>query len=193
MNTSKPPSESLDLDLRQGLPEALRVLLNEFPRETWEDHPGFDGLIRFWLDRHMMFRRILERIDQEAKARATRVIDPAVQAQSLARLGSAFVGELHGHHNIEDAHYFPVLAGKDQRISAGFELLDKDHHAMDGLLDGFVSRANGLLRAEPSDTSELGRFIDEVAVFSRCLERHLIDEEDLVVPVILKYGAAGLA
>ena len=42
----------LNLETRDGLPEALRVLLEAFPREVWEGHENFGQLVRFWLDRH---------------------------------------------------------------------------------------------------------------------------------------------
>ena len=34
-----------------------------------------------------------------------------------------------------------------------------------------------------------GRFRDELARLEELLDRHLIDEEELIVPVILRYGA----
>ena len=37
-----------------------------------------------------------------------------------------------------------------------------------------------------------GRFRDELAHLEQLLDRHLIDEEELIVPVILRYGSAGL-
>ncbi len=184
---------TLDLDLRTGLPDALRVLLEEFPRDSWDDHPGIEGLVRFWLDRHMMFRRMTERLTLDAERRKDGLIDRAAYVSGLSRLGSAFVGELHGHHNIEDAHYFPMLATKDPRIAAGFEMLDKDHHALDAHLNAFVERANAVLQAGDTDGSQVGRFAEELERLDKLLDRHLIDEEDLVVPVILKYGAGGLA
>ena len=48
--------DDLALGVRAGLPDALRVLLADYPREGWESHPHFTGLVRFWLDRHLMFR-----------------------------------------------------------------------------------------------------------------------------------------
>ncbi len=182
-----------DLDLRTGLPDALRVLLEEFPRDSWDDHPGVEGLVRFWLDRHMMFRRMAERMTLDAARRKDGLLDRGAYAYDLSRLGSAFVGELNGHHNIEDAHYFPMLAAKDPRITSGFEILDKDHHALDGHLNAFVERANAVLQAGENDGSEVGRFAEELDRLGKLLDRHLIDEEDLVVPVILKYGADGLS
>ena len=182
----------LDLDLRTGLPDALLVLLKEYPREHWEAHPGYDGLIRFWLDRHMMFRRVLARLVDDAQRRKDGDMDRRNFASGLARLGSGFVGELHGHHSIEDMHYFPVLATKDARVAAGFELLDKDHHALDAHLNRFVERANSALQAGDEDSAEVGRLVEELDALGRFLDRHLIDEEELVVPVILKYGAGDL-
>jgi hypothetical protein len=54
--------------------------------------------------------------------------------------------QLHGHHQIEDHHYFPLLRQKDARIERGFDLLDADHHALDGILNRFVAQANGAIR-----------------------------------------------
>ena len=32
---------TLDLETRSGLPEAMRILLAEYPREAWEADPNF--------------------------------------------------------------------------------------------------------------------------------------------------------
>jgi len=185
--------EAYPLETRAGLPEALRVLLDAYPRETWERDPGFSQLIRFWLDRHMMFRRISARLVTDAQARLDGTGDPRAYAGALSRLGSAFVGELHGHHHVEDAHYFPVLARHDARLEAGFALLDRDHHALDGQLQAFVAAANAVLHApEAARHDATGAFHAHLAGFAPLLERHLTDEEDLVVPVLLKYGERGI-
>ena len=84
----------------------------------------------------MMFRRILEKLSADTRAAADRKIAPQAYAQGMARLGSMFVGELHGHHGIEDAHYFPVLAAKDaqnhpaQTIDVVKETADLWFHTM---------------------------------------------------------------
>ncbi len=184
----------LALDVRTGLPDALRVLLEEYPRAGWEADPGFEGLIRFWLDRHLMFRRMMAMLTEEAEGRIDGRIDPRQYAQQLARLGGRFVNELHGHHMIEDHHYFPALATKDRRIETGFELLDADHHAIDPMLQLFADGANRILRAEGpvQGRDATGAFLADLRRMDRMLDRHLTDEEELIVPVILKYGTAGL-
>lgn len=180
--------QPIDLETRDGLPDALHVLVTAFPRDTWEAHPNFGGLVRFWLERHQMFRKLsaLLRADTEA------VLDGGMDVQDhkarLSRFGGMMLQDLHGHHQIEDMHYFPKLSGREAAVSRGFEILDRDHHAMDGLLNRFAETANGVLRGQ----AEPGAFLQELAAFDRMLLRHLEDEEDLVVPVILKHGLDGL-
>ena len=186
----------LDLTRRKSLPDALRVLVEELPREGWEAHPEFSPLVRFWLDRHVMFRDLLSRLGADTREALDGNLDPMSYARALGRLGSAFCGELHMHHNIEDAHYFPVLAPLDARVARGFELLDADHHAIDPMLQAFADRANAVLR-DPIPGGDLtdrlgavGRELDGMAI---ALDRHLTDEEELVVPVLLKHAPDGLA
>lgn len=184
----------LELDLRTGLPAALRVLLDEYPRAGWEADPGYSGLIEFWLDRHMMFRRLVERLRTDAERALDKRLEIGPYRQHLARLGSMFVQELHGHHSIEDQHYFPVLSRLDLRIQKGFELLDRDHHALDPLLGEFVGSANAVLQpGSQVDADAIAAVYTRIEQLDRLLDRHLIDEEELVVPVILKHGANGLA
>jgi iron-sulfur cluster repair protein YtfE (RIC family) len=186
----------LALAKRDKLPDALRVLLAEYPREGWELDPGFDGLVKFWLDRHLMFRRLMSEMGSATEAVLDKKIAPDRYAATLSRYGGMFVNGLHEHHTIEDTHYFPKLAKKDSRIQKGFDILDKDHHDLDALLSDFVGGANGLLQRS-ADAAKLhedaGRFHKELLRLERLLDRHLVDEEELIVPVILRFGASGLA
>jgi iron-sulfur cluster repair protein YtfE (RIC family) len=189
------PTPNDSLDLRAGLPDALRVLLAEYPREGWQSDPHFQGLVSFWLDRHQMFRRLMETMQTETRTLIDRKSDPRQFAGRLSRLGGMFVQELHGHHQIEDHHYFPVLAKKEPRISRGFEILDTDHHALDTHLETFVKGANAVL-SRLDDRAALqtaaGRFDADLSRLEGFLNRHLLDEEDLIVPIILKHGERGL-
>lgn len=180
----------LALTQRDGLPDALRVLLQELPRAQWPEHPNFDGMVKFWLDRHLMFRQLLEVLQQDARALTDRQIDFATFGPRLARHGGMLLNELHGHHQIEDMHYFPHLARLDPRLDQGFALLDNDHGAMDGLLHDMADSANAVLQAQGT-ADPLGAFHDRLSGFETMLDRHLTDEEDLIVPVILKTGFGG--
>lgn len=188
----------LDLSLanRSGLPEALRVLLHDYPREAWEAHPQFGGLVQFWLERHLMFRKLLAMLEDDSQAVLDRRLDPQSYAERLSRFGGMLVNQLHAHHRIEDGHFFPTLSVLDQRITSGFDILDKDHHALDGWLQSFTVSANGVLQrmADDAEAREAAAPLrQELLAFERMLDRHLNDEEELVVPVILKHPDAGLA
>ncbi len=178
------------LDRRTGLPDALRVLVEALPRGTWEAHPNFSPLTRFWLERHLMFRDALERLQGGTRDFLDDRAEGRVYGRETARLARFLLQELHGHHAVEDHHYFPVLQGLDPRLEKGFVLLDGDHHALDGHMNGLAAATNEMLRglagADPkAGAARLGARLDGFGGF---LDRHLTDEEDLVVPVILTYA-----
>lgn len=179
--------QSDKLITRGGLPDALRVLLEDFPRDVWEAHPNFSGLVAFWLERHVMFRRLTQTLKQDAEATLDAKLDPMQHTARLTKFGSMLITQLHGHHQIEDYHYFPVLAGMAPKLTRGFEILDHDHHDLDGLLNQFSTSANAVLKG-----GEVGVLHSEILALEGFLGRHLEDEEDLIVPVLLKYGSDGL-
>jgi iron-sulfur cluster repair protein YtfE (RIC family) len=186
--------DDLSLETRAGLPDALRALVEAYPRESWEAHRHFGGLVQFWLERHMMFRRLHQLLREDVEKLLDGNADPGNFAGRLSRYGSMFVGELLGHHNIEDVHYFPVLSGRESSLARGFEILDRDHHALDAHLGAFVERANMVIagRDAPDLRDQAGAYHADVVRLGRFLDRHLLDEEDLVVPVILRHGPSGL-
>ena len=181
-----------DLAQREKLPDALRVLLEHYPRALWESHQNFDGLTRFWLERQLMFRRALAQWQEDTRGFLDKGRDARAHGQMTARIGGFLINELHGHHQIEDAQYFPTLAAAEKRLAHGFDLLDADHHALDHQLAGLTDAANAHLRAlqdrGADTTASAGAMLTRLDGFERFLDRHLIDEEELVVPVILHHA-----
>nr|WP_235971185.1 hemerythrin domain-containing protein [Palleronia pontilimi] len=172
------------------MPDALRVLVEQLPRGTWEAHPNFSPLTRFWLDRHLMFRDVLGRLQDGTRQFLDGDADAQRYGRETARMAQFFLQELHAHHGIEDHHYFPVLQGLDGRLERGFALLDADHHALDGHLNGLAEGTNAMLTGLAGDDPRAGAGALEARLdgFQQFLDRHLVDEEDLVVPVILTYA-----
>lgn len=168
------------------MPDALRVLVEEFPREVWQSHDNFGQMVQFWLQRHLMFRQLTDALKQDTRAFGARDLAFEAYAGRLSQLGGTLLNELHMHHQIEDQHYFPKLTRLDARISTGFDLLEQDHHAIDPLLHEMADSANGVLQG-----GEIGLFQEALARLHALLDRHLTDEEEIVVPVILKSGFDG--
>jgi iron-sulfur cluster repair protein YtfE (RIC family) len=191
----KSTSDPLGLADRTGLPDALRVLAEGYPREGWEAHGNFDDLTRFWLDRHLMFRRLQSELADDARALLERNAEPVRFAQRTSRLAGMLINQLHGHHQIEDHHYFPLLSARDLRLIRGFDLLDSDHHELDERLNALTLVANTSLQAISANEPYIdatAAYLTQVERLASLLDRHLTDEEELIVPILLEYGPVQL-
>jgi Hemerythrin HHE cation binding domain len=188
--------EALALARRSGWPEDLRVLVARFPREQWQGHPNLGEMARFWLSRHDMFRELATMIQAiEAQFRAGALSAAEFPRQLVPRL-QFLLSQLGVHHQIEDLHYFPIFRAADARLARGFDVLEGDHHAIHADMARTAETANALLRALQGDADVLRRCGDDYAAVSgallKGLIRHLDDEEDLIVPLILERGEAAL-
>ena len=47
---------------QDDMPREMRFLLDRYPRDAWDAHPGFHEKTKHWLGAHKMFRRVAERI-----------------------------------------------------------------------------------------------------------------------------------
>jgi hypothetical protein len=193
-------SEALALARRSGWPEDLRVLITRYPREQWQGHANLGEMARFWLSRHAMFRELATMIQAiEAQFRAGAMPAAEFPRQFVPRL-QFLLSQLGVHHQIEDLHYFPIFRAADMRLARGFDVLEGDHHAIHADMAATAETANALLRALSAnlagDADALRRCGDAYAAASgallKGLVRHLDDEEDLIVPLILDRGEAAL-
>lgn len=186
----------LAIDRRTGLPEDLRFLVARYPRENWQGHENIGGMANMWLQRHDMFRELGGLLTQVIGEYREGVRDARDFAGFFAPRLQFFLGQLDGHHNVEDQHYFPVFAEAEKRLKRGFDILDGDHHAIHEALERNAESANGFLRAL-QETEDRQRFAadvyaDENTRLVAMLTRHLADEEDLIIPLILDRGDRGL-
>ena len=189
-------TEALALARRSGWPEDLRVLIARFPREQWQGHANLGEMARFWLSRHDMFRELATMIQAiEMQFRAGEFLAAEFPRQLVPRL-QFLLSQLGVHHQIEDLHYFPIFRAADKRLARGFDVLEGDHHAIHADMAATADTANALLRALQGNADALRRCGDAYAAASgaliKGLIRHLDDEEDLIVPLILDRGEAAL-
>lgn len=180
------------LDGRKGLPSDLRVLVEKYPRRDWQRHRNLGGMAQFWLRRHDMFRDLGGMLNRgmlkyrEGELSANQFTD-----WFFPRL-NFFLQNLHGHHQIEDYHYFPVFREAEARLARGFDILDSDHHILHDALEANADSARSFLSLLDGDHDKLRFAADDYAVNTEylvsLLTRHLEDEEDLIIPVILDRG-----
>ena len=188
--------EELALARRTGWPDDLRVLLARYPREQWDAHVNLGEMARFWLSRHAMFRELSIMIkDITARFRAGSLSPAEFARQFVSRL-QFILDQLNVHHQIEDLHYFPIFRAADARLTRGFDVLEGDHHHIHADMARTAESANALLQALRSDKDKLHRcgdgYADASGTLITGLIRHLDDEEDLIVPLILDRGEEAL-
>lgn len=186
----------LDLDTRAGWPDDLRFLLDRYPRERWLRHANLGGMCRFWLRRHAMFRDLGVGLkDATGRFRAGDVPAHAFQSWFAPRL-QFFLSQLHAHHQIEDFHYFPLFRAAEERLQAGFETLEKDHDTIHRSIVQSAETANEFFQSmnggDDATRRSADRYADVNEALLKQLLRHLDDEEDLIVPLILDRGEAKL-
>jgi len=185
-----------DLDIRTaGLPEDMGLLLVDYPRASWEGHPGFREKTRNWLGAHRGFRQLADLVRSDTEAYLEKNLAPDDFAARLSRFGNLLVGNLHGHHTWEDRSYFPELSAADPRFDRGLEILEQDHAVLDEVLHAFSGTANRAIKLvqldEPQAREEAGRLQPVAEAIETLLDRHLGDEEDLAVPIILHHRLRG--
>jgi len=183
-------SDMFSIETRTGLPEHLRVLADRYPRAQWRGHMNFNDLTSFWLERHLMFRQVLDKVIGDTQAHLDG--HSARYGAELSRYTGFFLNQLHGHHQIEDQHYFPQFMAMDKRLVQAFDILDADHHALDHHLNSLADHTNQVLRAlQQGDAARdaAGRLLAAQEGFKVFLDRHLMDEEEIIVPIVLEYGA----
>lgn len=182
----------LTLGERTGLPDSLAYLRGKHPSARWRDHPNYGGLANFWKQIHNGLRaegadlQSLTRNFQEGATTPDRF-----QRAFLPMLRS-HLGNLDGHHQVEDRFYFPRFRALDDRMRAGFDLLERDHEAIHKLLQNSAEGANRLLASLQQDReaqrSAADNYADAAQRLLALLDRHLDDEEDLVIPAMLEHG-----
>lgn len=185
-----------DFQLRTtDMPADMQALLAEYPRDMWETHPGFTEKTLHWMGAHQMFRKVSRLVTRETERYLDKDRAPDDYAARLSSYGNALVRSLHGHHHFEDHSYFPELSAADPRFDAGLEILEKDHEALDAVLDGLTHSANRTIKLihldEAQARSEAGDVHKMAQTVEAFLDRHLGDEEDLAVPIILHHRLRG--
>lgn len=178
--------------LPSALSEELRFLVRQHPRESWPGHARLGALASFWLQRHQAFRELDEILRVGSQDALDQQHEPQQLRCWLRQHLHILLWQLQEHHQVEDQHYFPIFRRIEPRLAAGFELLERDHDTLDLELVGLVHAGNRVLERADGHPGifrgRLERYIDSQRVLGSSLLRHLDDEEDLVIPLLLERG-----
>ena len=195
MTGPKTAPADLLLGSRSGWPADLRLLIDRYPREVWAGHANLGSMAQFWLSRHAMFREIGATLEQAAAAYRHGSASAADFRTWFPPRLQFFLQQLNAHHQIEDLHYFPVFQAAERRLAHGFDVLESDHKVIHAQIEVTVEAANAFLRTPVNDEALRGageRYAGQSDALLRLLTRHLGDEEDLIIPLILDRSEAAL-
>jgi hypothetical protein len=171
-------------------PPELAFLLERHPRSRWGEEQTPD--VTFWLGVHAHLRHdcaALEAAADDHRRGRTTAAQLAVIAGARFR---SLEAALHGHHQIEDFHYFPAFRAVEPRLAAGFDRLEADHAALArdaaAVQEALAALRAAVERAEAGSASAFAaeRFGAAAGRLSASLLAHLADEEDLVVPLMIE-------
>jgi iron-sulfur cluster repair protein YtfE (RIC family) len=184
---------SADPNPAHDWPAERRRLLELHPRETWVARPSLETT--FWLEVHARFRRACADLEHLAgDYRVQRCTARELAVLAAPRL-AGLLTDLHGHHQVEDFHYFPAFRSAAPRLAAGIDVLERDHGALQrdvAATRGSLLELRASLEADARDgpASSLAalRYVTAAGRLCDHLRRHLADEEDLVVPLLLEHG-----
>ncbi len=178
-----------------ALPSDMGALLKDYPRETWTAHPNFKQATQNWLGAHRAFRKLSKVMREETQSYLNHDLPGDELAGGLAYYGDALVRNLYGHHHWEDRSYFPELSAADPRFDTGLAILEKDHVCFNDLLEQLTRKANRVIKLVQLDETaaydEAGELLPITQKVQTLLTRHLSDEEELAVPIILHHKLRG--
>jgi hypothetical protein len=185
-----------DSDRQRQWPSERDVLLKRHPREHWASHGSLD--VAFWLEVHRRFRHecaALEGLADDYRQQRLPARELAIVA-SPRLIG--LLTDLRGHHQVEDFHYFPVFRRLAPQLTSGIDVLEHDHAELDQ--DAIAARSalrelRAALAHGDANTSGVTaalaaqQFVTAASRLGLRIRRHLNDEEDLVVPLLLEQEA----
>ena len=164
----------------------LLALRERHPRDVWPSLPR-GSLPSVWLSMHDSLRQGQEMLERLATHWQLKMIDDATFRDRALPILRHHLGHLHGHHRLEDTHYFPQFRSIQPRLVKGFDLLERDHADLNAAIDALedLTRHLSSLDAHSPDAgAHIQRMADALHRIGPNLREHLQDEEDLVIPLL---------
>ena len=183
--------QAWQVEQRKGLPDVIKNLLLPLEREQCSEHTRYGGKASFFIQYHGDLLATAAYLKQSLQV----LLDSAqgvFNGQQLKGPLSAaqyLVDRAHNHHRIEDQVYFPQFRKIMPQLSKGIDLLDKDHKTLDLALDDLSTRVMSMVmtlnQGDVIDKQQVKVLTDNILYLQRILQRHLHDEEEVIIPIFL--------
>lgn len=171
---------------RTKLPGEWLYLAREFPRERWPELSP-SSTAAHWLGMHEGFRFVQRHLSELGTAwREQRMEFAPFRDRFVSGLGQ-FLHGMQVHHRVESTAYFPQFQAIEPRLSRGFDLLETDHHEIDRILFELAEAGRAFRAVDPDNDGARGTAENVIGIVegsSMPIARHLLDEEDLVIPLL---------
>ncbi len=164
----------------------LLVLRERMPRDAWGTLPR-GSLPSTWLSMHDSLRDGQQMLERLATHWQLKLIDAATFRDRALPMLRQHLGHLHGHHRLEDTHYFPQFRTIEPRLAKGFDLLESDHAELHTAIDALEDLTRRLASLDPQgdEANALAQQLAEALHrLGPAMRQHLLDEEDLVIPLL---------
>mmetsp|Transcript_79376 Transcript_79376/g.171557 ORF Transcript_79376/g.171557 Transcript_79376/m.171557 type:complete len:127 (-) Transcript_79376:104-484(-) len=99
------------------------------------------------------------------------------QFRAYAQVLQALLGNFKAHHSIEEYAMFPKIAKVSEVQNKRVALLENDHHVLDSLMEQLNQYCN---------THKYQELRCKTPDFCYLMNRHLEDEEDIIIPLMLQ-------
>jgi hemerythrin-like domain-containing protein len=174
---------------RENLSPEIRETLLEATRDQWAGHPRYHGKANFFMSIH---RDLLNGSAQLSKALKQLLDMPEDELEEsgavpgIRNFGGRLISFAHHHHQIEDHGYFPQFTLLYPNLDRAMKLLDGDHRVLEEALHDTESALHQLANGRVSHDG-LGDLYRGSKALDKILNRHIWDEEDVIIPIFLKH------
>ncbi len=177
-------AKELHVATRREFPKALIPELIDGRFSDWKSHPQFIMSGATLHGFHNRLRNACETLTHKIGEAIHNFDSDATIHWRLLDFGKQIIGVAHSHHHAEDTVYFPQYKALFPQLNRPLRLLDSDHRVLEQALDNLETALDGL-----NDKSSIGNWEcarDQAETLTRIIHRHLDDEEEIVMPAIMK-------
>jgi len=184
------------VEKRKAISSPLRQAMFDIPREAWPSYPRFRGEAEFWTQIHEGLLSASADLPARLKL-LMETDDPDLMRQMaarIARFGGNLVHHAHGHHHIEDHHFFPGFLAMFPQLGHALEMLDGDHKVLGEVLDDLEAAVRAFPAAPQGSDREqreallagAQRMLPAAERLDALFIRHIGDEEEICIPAMIR-------